>query len=62
MLAVRGAIPAFMAGWAPTFLFAGLGIYLLVKAANDSPFKPMVWLTEGIDKLQYKWKELIDRD
>jgi lipopolysaccharide export system permease protein len=62
MLAVRGAIPAYMAGWAPTFLFAGLGVYLLVKAANDSPFKPLVWLSEGVDKLQHKWKELVDRD
>jgi lipopolysaccharide export system permease protein len=62
MLAVRGAIPAFMAGWAPTFLFAGLGGYLLVKAANDSPFRPLLWLSEGIDKLQHQWKELVDRD
>jgi lipopolysaccharide export system permease protein len=62
ILAVRGAIPAFMAGWAPTFVFAGLGTYLLVKAANDSPFKPLVWLSEGLDRLQHKWKELVDRD
>ena len=62
MLALRGAIPPFMAGWAPTFLFAALGAYLLVKAANDSPFKPLVWLSEGLDKLQHKWKELVDRD
>ena len=62
MLALRGAIPPFMAGWAPTFLFAALGAYLLVKAANDSPFKPLVWLSEGLDKLQHQWKELVDRD
>jgi len=62
MLAVQQAIPAFMAGWAPTFLFAGLGVYLLVKAADDSPSKPLLWLSEGLDRLQSKWKELVDRD
>jgi hypothetical protein len=57
-----GDDPAVLAGWAPTFLFAALGAYLLIKAANDSPFKPLVWLSEGLDKLQHKWKELVDRD
>ena len=47
---VRHTIPAFLAGWAPNFLFGGLGIYLLVKAAKESPFKPSVWLNEAIDR------------
>jgi lipopolysaccharide export system permease protein len=45
ILAMRKTIPAFWAGWTPNFLFCGLGIYLLVKAANESPFKPSVWLS-----------------
>ena len=56
MLAVRRTIPAFLAGWAPNFLFGGLGIYLLIKAGNESPSKLSVWLTEVIDAIQRKWK------
>ena len=58
MLAVRRAVPALLAGWSPTFMFGGLGIYLLIKAANESPFKPAVWLIEGLDLLQKKWRKL----
>jgi len=58
MLAVRRAVPAFLAGWSPTFMFGGLGIYLLIKAANESPFKPAVWVIEGIDLLQKKRRKL----
>jgi lipopolysaccharide export system permease protein len=58
MLAVRRAVPALLAGWSPTFMFGGLGIYLLIKAANESPFKPAVWLIEGLDLLQKKWSKL----
>jgi lipopolysaccharide export system permease protein len=60
MLAVRGAMPAFWAGWSPTFMFGGLGIYLLVKAANESPFKPAVWVLEGLDLLQKKRRKVSD--
>jgi len=58
ILALRHTLPIFLAGWAPNFLFGGLGIYLLIKAANESPFKPLVWLTEGVDAIQKKWKGL----
>lgn len=58
MFAVRRVVPAFWAGWSPTFIFGGLGIYLLVKAANESPFKPAVWLIEGLDLFQKKWRKL----
>jgi hypothetical protein len=58
MLAVRRAVPALLAGWSPTFMFGGLGIYLLIKAANESPFKPAVWVIEGLDSLQKKWRKL----
>jgi lipopolysaccharide export system permease protein len=56
VLAVRKIIPAFSAGWTPNFLFSGLGIYLLVKTASESPFKPIAWLTEAFDFIQRKWK------
>jgi lipopolysaccharide export system permease protein len=58
MLAVRKTVPAFLAGWFPTFMFGSLGIYLLIKAANESPFKPAVWVIEGLDFLQKKWRKL----
>jgi hypothetical protein len=58
IFAVRHTLPAFLAGWAPNFLFGGLGIYLLIKAAKESPFKPSIWLTKAIDFTQQKWKGL----
>jgi lipopolysaccharide export system permease protein len=60
MLAVRKIIPAFSAGWTPNVLFSGLGIYLLVKTASESPFKPIVWLTEALDFIQRKWKGVVE--
>jgi lipopolysaccharide export system permease protein len=60
ILAVRKIIPAFIGGWIPNFLFGGLGIYLLVKTASESPFKPIVWLTEALDLIQRKWKGIIE--
>ncbi|MEW6376985.1 MAG: LPS export ABC transporter permease LptF [Thermodesulfobacteriota bacterium] len=56
ILAMRKTIPPFLAGWAPNFLFGSLGIYLLIKAVNESPFKPAVWLIAGIEFIQKKWK------
>jgi lipopolysaccharide export system permease protein len=58
ILAMKKTLPPFLAGWTPNFLFFGLGVYLLVKAANESPFKPLVWLNEGLDLIQRKWKGL----
>jgi len=57
--ALNKTIPPYLAGSAPTFLFGCLGIYLLVKASKESSFKPAVWLIEGIDRLQRKWKRLV---
>jgi lipopolysaccharide export system permease protein len=51
----KKTISAFLAGWAPNFLFGGLGIYLLVKTAKESPFKPIVWLTEALNFVKRKW-------
>ena len=56
VLAMRKIVPAYSAGWIPNLLFSGLGIYLLVKTASESPFKPILWLTEALDFIQRKWK------
>ena len=56
IFAVRKMLPPYVAGWAPNILLGSLGTYLLIKAANESPFKPAVWLIEGLDLLQQKWK------
>jgi lipopolysaccharide export system permease protein len=61
MFAVRRIIPPFFAGWAPNFIFGGFGVYLLVKAANESPFKPLIGLTQTLDLVQEKWKGLFNR-
>jgi len=60
ILAVRHTIPAFLAGWAPNLLFGCLGIYLLVKTAKESPFKPSIWLNEAIITIQRKWRGLVE--
>jgi len=60
ILAVRHTIPAFLAGWASNLLFGGLGIYLLIKTAKESPFKPSIWLNEAIDTIQRKWRGLVE--
>jgi len=41
-------------------LFTGLGIYVFIKAANQSPSKPIVWLAEALDFVQQEWKRLIE--
>jgi lipopolysaccharide export system permease protein len=60
VLAVRRIIPALSAGWTPNLLFFGLGIYLLVKTARESPFKPVVWVTEALDFVHRRWKRFFE--
>ncbi len=55
IFAEKKTIPPFVAGWAPNFLFGGLGIYLLVKTARESSFKPLAWLTEALDFIKRTW-------
>lgn len=62
IFAMKKTLPPFLAGWSPNLLFFGLGVYLLVKAANESPFKPLIWLTEGLEFIQKKWKGLFEED
>jgi hypothetical protein len=60
ILALRHTIPPFLAGWTPNMLFGGLGIYLLIKAAKESPFQPSIWLNRAIDVIQQKWKKFFN--
>ena len=46
--------------WLPNFLFGGLGVYLLVKATRESPFKPLVWLNDIADFAQQKWRGIFE--
>jgi len=59
-LATKKTIPPFWAGWAPNFIFGGLGLYLLIKATRESPFKPVVWLIEGMDRIRRQWRKISD--
>ncbi|MGZ3537020.1 MAG: LPS export ABC transporter permease LptF [Thermodesulfobacteriota bacterium] len=56
LLAMKKTMPPLLAGWTPNLLFTGLAIYIFVKAANESPFKPIVWLAAALDWIQQKWK------
>ena len=60
ILALRGTIPPYMAGWAPNVIFGALGIYLLIKTTRESPFNPVIWLTRALDLIQRKWKGLLE--
>jgi lipopolysaccharide export system permease protein len=60
ILALRRSIPPYMAGWAPNVIFGTLGIYLLIKTAKESPFKPVIWLIKTLDLIQRKLKGLLE--
>ncbi|MDI6764605.1 MAG: LPS export ABC transporter permease LptF [Thermodesulfobacteriota bacterium] len=60
ILAIRKTIPPFLSGWAPNLLFGVFGIYLLIRASQEAPLKPLVWITEAFDFIQRKWKGLFE--
>ena len=51
-LAERGAIPLEAGMWAPDLIFLALSLYLLVKAANESPVFFWVWLEKARERLR----------
>jgi lipopolysaccharide export system permease protein len=55
-LAERGAILLEVGMWAPDLIFLALSIYLLVKAANESPVFFLVWLQKATERLRRKPK------
>jgi lipopolysaccharide export system permease protein len=54
-LAERGVVPLEVGMWAANGIFLCLGIYLLVKAANESPVLLLTWLGIGIKALRERW-------
>jgi len=52
-LAERGVVPLEAGMWAANGIFLCLGIYLLVKGANESPVLLLVWLNKGIENLRH---------
>ena len=55
-LAERGVLPVEISMWAPNIIFLCLAIYLLIKAANESPVLLIVWLNRGIERLRQGWE------
>jgi lipopolysaccharide export system permease protein len=56
-LAERGVVPLEVGMWAPNGIFLVLGIYLLVKAAHESPVQFLVWIQRAIERLRRGRKE-----
>ncbi len=56
-LAERGVVPLEVGMWAPNGIFLLLGIYLLVKAAHESPVQFLVWIQKAIERLRRGPKE-----
>jgi lipopolysaccharide export system permease protein len=54
-LAERGVVLLEVGMWAANGISLCLGIYLLVKAANESPVLLLVWLERGIEILRQGW-------
>ena len=54
-LAERGIIPLEVGMWAANAISLGLGIYLLIKAAHESPVLLMIWLSRGGERLRQAW-------
>lgn len=53
-LAERGVVLLEAGMWSANAIFLTLGIYLLVKAANESPVLLLVWLQRALERLRPK--------
>jgi lipopolysaccharide export system permease protein len=60
IFAMKRSLSPVVAGWTPNILFGALGVYLLIKASNESPFRPFVWISDGVDIIQEKWRGLFE--
>lgn len=47
----KGVISPFLAMWAPNIVFLGMGLYLTVKTARESPLAISIWLDRATDFL-----------
>jgi lipopolysaccharide export system permease protein len=54
-LAERGVVILEVGMWAANGIFLCLGIYLLIKAARESPVLLLVWLDKGTEILRQRW-------
>ncbi|OGP92008.1 MAG: LPS export ABC transporter permease LptF [Deltaproteobacteria bacterium RBG_16_54_18] len=55
-LGVSGVISPPLAAWFPNILLGGLGVYLLVKTARESPLHIISWFDKLIAFLKQRWK------
>ena len=55
-LASNGNLPPLIASWAPNFVLIAMGIYLLIKTANESPIQIFQWLGQIMDSITLKIK------
>ncbi|MBW2038275.1 MAG: LPS export ABC transporter permease LptF [Deltaproteobacteria bacterium] len=55
-LGSSGVISPILAAWFPNILLGALGIYLLVKAARESPLGIIAWGDKGMEFLKERWK------
>jgi lipopolysaccharide export system permease protein len=53
-LAERGVVLLEVGMWSANAIFLTLGVYLLVKAANESPVLLFVWLQRAVERLRLK--------
>jgi lipopolysaccharide export system permease protein len=53
-LAERGVVLLEVGMWSANAIFLTLGVYLLVKAANESPVLLFVWLQRAVERLRPK--------
>jgi lipopolysaccharide export system permease protein len=58
-LAERGHVILELGMWAPNTLLLALGLYLLIKAAQESPVFFIVWLNRFIEKIRRIGKETL---
>jgi len=56
-LARNGTLPPLIASWTPNFILIAIGIYLLVKTANESPIQILQWLGEIVELITLKIKK-----
>lgn len=56
-LGVSGIISPSLAAWFPNIILGGLGVYLLVKTARESPLRILTWGDKGMEFLRKKWKK-----
>jgi lipopolysaccharide export system permease protein len=55
-LGASGIVSPVAAAWFPNIILGSLGIYLLIKAARESPLRLLTWGDKVIEFVREKWK------